>query len=520
MIPRLPEDAAGGESRRATVALAVVAAAVFLMEFVPSFFGAYGYFIDELYYVACSERLALGYVDHPPLAPWLLRLVREVLGDSIPAIRLLPALCAAASVFLTGWMARRMGAGIYGQVLAALALALAPVPLILFGFFSMNAFGMLFWICACLILVEIARGGDPRLWLLFGAVAGVGLMNKHTFVLLAVGLAAGLVLTPERRFLAGKWLWLGAGLAFLFLLPNLWWQLQQGWPSLEFYKNADLLKNVPTPPWKVLVDQILFMNPASLPIWLGGLVFCLGGRDRRFRFLGWFFLALLVLVMVAQKSRPDRIVGAYPVMFAAGAVWWDAQRHRRGFGWTRWALPALLVVVGTALAPLSLPVLPPPQLASYSATLGIVPQLEQGAGKVSPLPQWFADRLGWEELVEKVAAAADELTPEERARALILMPSYGHAGALELLGRGNDLPRVVSGHNTYHLWGFGGEEPEALITVGYGPQSLSELFEDFRQVATYRCDYCMAWRQDAPIYVVRGRKASVREAWPDFKHFE
>jgi len=207
-------------------------------------------------------------------------------------------------------------------------------------------------------------------------------------------------------------------------------------------------------------------------------------------------------------------------MLAAGGAWWDAQRRRRGLGWTRWALPASLIAVGAALLPLSVPLLPPPQLASYSAALGIVPQLEQGAGKVSPLPQWFADRLGWGELGEKGAAAAEELGPEDRARALIVVPSYGHAGALELLGRGHHLPRVVSGHNTYHLWGIGEEEPEALITVEFGPRSLSGLFEDFRQVATYRCEYCMAWRQDAPIYVVRGRQASVREAWPEFKHFE
>ncbi len=515
-----PSPVAGEGRGEGKITLAALAAGSFLLIYIPSLLSSYGYFIDEVYYVACSERLAFGYVDHPPLAPWILRLVRELLGDSLAAIRLLPALCSAASVLLTGWMARRLGAGTYGQILAGLAMAMAGMPMIIFGFFSMNAFGIVIWICASLLLVEIARGGDPRLWLVFGTVAGVGLLNKHTFVLMAFGLAVGLVMTPARRHLTSKWLWLGASVAFLILLPNLWWQVQNGWPSLEFYRNADLNKNVPTPPWKVLFDQILFMNPATLPIWAAGVVFFLGRRGRQFHFLGWSFVGLLALLLIAQKSRPDRIIGAYPVMLAAGAVWWDLRCRMPGFGWARWALPVALILGGAVLAPLAMPVLPPPQLASYSATLGIVPQVELGAGKVSELPQWFADRLGWPELVDEVAAAADRLTSEERARAVIAVPSYGHAGALELLGRDRDLPRVVSGHNTYHLWGPGEQEPEALITVGFDPQSLSGLFDDFEQVSTYRCEGCMSWRKDAPIYVVRGRKASVLDAWSDFKHFE
>jgi 4-amino-4-deoxy-L-arabinose transferase-like glycosyltransferase len=510
-----------GSSRRADLLLVFLSGALFLLEIVPNLFGGYGYFIDELYYIACSDRLALGYVDHPPFAPFLLRLNRAFLGDSIPSIRFLPALSGAASVYLTGLMARRMGAGLFGQGLAALSLVVAPVPLIFFGFFSMNAFEILIWVAGCFVLVELARTGNERLWLMFGLIAGVGLQNKHTFVLLGVGLAVGLLLTPERRYLASKWLWLGAALALVLFLPNIWWQIQNGWPSLEFYRNADIYKNVPTPPLTVLLNQILFMSPATLPIWLAGLVFCLGSRaGRSYRFIGWIFVTLMLLMLIGQKSRPDRIAGIYPVLFAAGATWWDSVVRRAGLRWTRWALPALLILFGLLFAPLSLPLLPPEQLARYSAAAGIVPKLERGSGKISELPQWFADRFGWEELVAMVANVADELSPDERGRALILVPSYGHAGAIELFGPRYDLPPVASAQNNYYLWGPGEGPADVIISIGFGPDPMSEFFEDVRQVSIYRCEYCMSWRDNTPIYVAREPKAPFREAWPRFKHYE
>ena len=502
--------------------LVALAGITFLIQIVPNLFGGYGYFIDEFYYIACSERLAAGYVDHPPLAPWVLRLVRTLLGDSVLAIRFLPALAIAASVYLTGLLARRLGAGAFGQGLAALSLMVAPVALIFAGFFSMNAFEILLWVTACFVLVEILRTGDERRWLLFGLVAGLGLLNKHTFVLLAVGLAVGLVLTRERKHLASRWLWLGAALAFALFLPNLLWQVANDWPSLEFYRNADLHKNVPTPPLKVLLDQILFMNPVTFLVWGAGLLFCFATQaGRRYRPLGWMFVTLMVMILIAQKSRPDRIAGIYPVMFAAGAAWWDLGVRGVGWRWVRWALPSLMALVGLYLLPLSLPILSPEPLARYSATLGIVPQLERGEGKVSALPQWFADRFGWPELVTAVAAVVDsELTPEERQRTLILVPSYGHAGALELLGKPHDLPPVASPQNTYHLWGFGDLPTDVLISVGIGPDSLRELYEEVQQVAVYRCDYCMPWRDNAPIYVARGPKVPLADVWPRFKHYE
>jgi 4-amino-4-deoxy-L-arabinose transferase-like glycosyltransferase len=500
------------------VSLALV---YFLLQWIPSWTGNYGYFIDEFYYVACSDRLAFGYVDHPPLSIFLLRLARAVIGDSLPALRLVPSLAGAATVLLTGLIARRLGAGVFGQGLAAGAAMIGSVYHVMFSFYSMNALSLLIWAACFWILVEIERRNEPRLWLAMGGVLGLGLANKHTIVLLMLGLAAGLVLTSARRHLTRRWLWMGFGIALLLLLPNLLWQAAHSWPSLEFYRNADIYKNVPTPPHEILKQQVLFMNPGALPVWLAGLVFFLASSlGRPYRHLGWIYVPLLLLMLVGQKSRPDRIAAAYTVLFAGGGVLLEVlARDARG-RWLRLALPAALLLCGAALAPLGLPLLPPRITASYSAALGIVPQIERGEGKHSELPQWLADRLGWKRLVDDVDAVAGTLDPAERNRAVILAPSYGQAGAIELLGRGRDLPPVYSSHNSYFFWGPPVDPVDVAIVLGFNESSLRRLFEEVVLVRVHECDWCMRWRDEMPIWLARGEKISFQDAWPEFKHYE
>lgn len=498
-----------------------LAAFYFLLEFVPNLWGGYGYFIDELYYIACSQRPAWGYVDHPPLSVWILAGIRAVLGSSPAAIRFLPALFGAATVFMTGWIARRLGAGLFGQALAAVAYMAAAVPMVMFGFYTMNALQMLIWAGLLYLLVLIVDGGSPRLWIWFGVLAGFGLQNKHTLVLLAAGLMVGLLLSPARKHLLERRLWSGGFIAFLILLPNVLWQIQNGWPSLEFYRNAALLKNLPASPWDVLVAQILYMNPIGAAVWLPGLLFLLlSGRAASRRSLGWLFLTLLAILMLSGQSRPDRITGAYPVVFAAGGFFWEAFAARFRVTWIRWALLLPLVVSGLLLVPLAIPVLPPAQAARYAAWTGMVPQMERGPGKKAELPQWFADRFGWQELARDVAKAYYSLSEQERGETVILAPSYGHAGALELYGPRYGLPPVCSPHNNYHLWGLPDRPVRTVISLGYGPDEIGSLFEDMQEVGVYQCDYCMRWRDDMSIYVARRPRVDLGAAWEDFKHFE
>ena len=501
--------------------LYALAALLVVVELLPNLFGSYGVFIDELYYVACSERPAFGYVDHPPLSVWMLRASRALLGDSQLALRVLPALAGGASVVVAGVMAHRLGAGRFGQLLAGLAIATAPIPMLVFGFYSMNALEILLWAVAGLVLVEQARRDDGRCWLAFGAIAGLGLQNKHTFVLFGIGLAAGLLLTPARRALRTRALWGGVALAVVLVAPNLVWQFANGWPSLEFYANADALKSVPTPAPQVLLQQTLFMNPVSALVWGAGALYLLFARETaRWRHLGWLFVVLLGLIVVSQKSRPDRIAGVYPIALAAGAAWWD-QTTRERCRWARRALPAGMLLFAALLAPIALPILPPEALAEFARRSGIVPQVEAGEGKAGALPQWMADRLDWPEFVDEMERVVlEELTPAERRRAILLVPSYGHAGALEYYGRGRDLPPVAARQNSYFHWAPKQAAADVVVSVGFGPRSLEDLFERIEPVGETRTTWGTPWRNGLPIHVARAPKRPFWDAWDRFRHYE
>ncbi|MFC1799328.1 ArnT family glycosyltransferase [Candidatus Eisenbacteria bacterium] len=508
--------------RTTTAILLGLAAIYFLIEFIPGVLGSYGYFIDEFYYLACADHLAAGYVDHPPLSILLLWAVRAVAGDSLAAVRVVPALAGAMTIVIIGLMARRLGANRLGQVLAAVAAMTSSVYHVFFSYYSMNALALLMWSAGFWLLIEIERRNSQRLWLAFGGLTGVGLLNKHTFVMLPLCLAVAMVFTSARRHLARRWFWLGCAVAVGLVLPNLVWQHYNGWPSIEFYRNADLFKNLATPPVQVVLQQILMMNPGAMVVWVAGLVFFLATRrGRPLRHLGLVYLWLLIFMLVGQKSRPDRIAGAYPVLLAGGGTLLGDLAQRQGLGWLRRALPAVLVLAGMGLAPLGLPLLPPAMLARYAVTLGVVPRIEQGEGKMTQLPQWTAYRLGWESYVDDVAAVVREIPPEERQRAIILVPTYGQAGALEILGRGRDLPSVYATQNSYYHWGPPPDSVDVTIVTGPFSESTVRSFYDSVQLARVRdCDWCMPWLGKAPIWIARDQRAPLGEVWPMLKHYE
>jgi 4-amino-4-deoxy-L-arabinose transferase-like glycosyltransferase len=486
----------------------------------------YGYFIDEFYYVACSKRLAFGYVDHPPLAPWLLAAIRAVAGDGVMAIRLAPFLAMSGTVWVTGLLVGRFGGGRFATALACLAVGFSPVLLAMSGFYSMNAFEPLLWLLTVLLLVRIAQTGESRLWLAVGVLTGVSFETKHTVVAYLVPLAAGIVLTRMRRVLLDRWLWAGAGIAVTLAVPNLAWQAANGWPSLEFYRNAHLLKNVPMPPGESLAAQVIVNNPLAAPVWLLGFaVLLLGERARPLRFLGLAFLILLGLHVASQTSRPDRIAAAFPLLFAAGSVQIEgllrkaAERHAWAAGFARASILAAVAAGAAALAPIVLPLVPPARLAQYVAGLGLTAQAERG--KSSPIPQLLADRTGWESFVDDVARVYWNLPEADRERAVFYAPSYGQAGALELLGPARGLPgRVIGSQNTYWHWSVGRTDSEVLVAVDADPDDLRELFAEVWEAGRSRCTYCMSWRDDNPIYVGRRSTQPVSSIWARTRHYE
>ncbi len=505
--PRPPH--AGSSSTWSLVALSSL---FLLFELGAAALGPYGYYIDEPYYLACARRLAWGYVDIPPLSPLVLTLTTALLGHSLLAIRLPAALAGAATAFVTGRMARFLGGGRYAELIAAACLLVGPGYLILLGFFSMNAFEVLAWACAEYLLL-LALASDTatertRRLVLLGGLLGIAALNKHTSVLFAGALGLGLVLSPSRGMLRSSGPWLAAGLMLLVLLPNLIWQTSHDWISLRYYLGQGS-RNVDTPVLLGIANQALFVNPVTVPICVLGLWFFLRSEaGLRYRTLGFAFVLLLAGLLALHSSRPDRIAGTYPALFAAGAVVFEKLTRARA-RWLRPALAGFFLVGAAVLLPLALPVLPAPMAARYAQTLGVVPRIEREAAS---LPEWLAERLGWPELVATIADATHELGPDERRRAVVLAATYDIAAATELFGKG--LPPVVSPHAGYYLWALQDLEHEpsdVVVAVGIPEAVLARHFRSVRRAGARRCEICLSDSHDLVVFVARDPVTPLRD---------
>jgi len=479
--------------------------------------GRYGYFRDELYYIACGQHLAFGYVDQPPLSILLIRLSRTLFGDSLFAIRFFPALAGAGIVALTGAISREMGGRGWAVALSCAASLCALFYLAVGNFFSMNAFEPLFWMGCIYSLVRIINGGPPKLWLWFGLLAGLGLENKHSMAFFGAGIFVGLLLTPERHHFREKWIWLGGLVAFAIALPNVFWQAQHHWPTYELLSNiAHSNKNVVLSPLQFVLQQITLVNPATLPLWLGGLIWMFGSREgRRYRALGIAYLVTLVELVIMQ-GKSYYLAPAYPMLFAAGGVAAEnlfANRMR----WIKPALLAAIIVLGALFAPCALPILSPDKLVTYMRAIHFAPPRTE-TSHTAALPQLFADQFGWEEMVGSVAHVYHHLRPEDEKRAAIFCQNYGEAGAIDFFGSKYQLPQAISGHQSYFLWGPRDYTGGVVLVLDTDADDEREQFtsvEDLGQVVS--SPWAMPWERRMHIYLCRDLKASLPEFWPHVK---
>jgi len=436
----------------------------FLVLWLPSLSPHYGFYSDELYYLACADRPALGYVDQPPLFVWLLRLHRGLLGDSQLALRAFPAAAGALTAFLAGWMARRMGGGLFAQLLATLAVAVSGQLLLMFSFFTVNTTAILLWTVASWILLELCRSRDPRLWLPLGAVLGLALLNKHTAVVPVAGVAVATLLTPLRRDLATRWPWLGA------LAGGAWF-------------------------------------------------FLVSPRGLRFRALGWLFATGLVLAIIGGSMLPYRIAGVFPAAFAAGAVLLESIR-RTDVGtvrriWNTWTLPAFMLLIGVASATYVMPILPPEQLARHPLNdpIGKRGSYRSEIGR-NEIPYHLGNRTHWKAFVTEIEGVVAGLSPEQRREAIILADYFGHAGALEHYAA-ERLPPVYSPMTGYFLWGPPEGAPQTVVSIGIDGEYVRAHFERPEVVATFRCAFCPPVVNELPIYLTGPPKRSFAELWPE-----
>ncbi len=481
----------------------------------------YGYFGDEMYHLACGEHLAWGYVDQPPLIALVAWLVRHTLGTSLLAIRFLPALSFTATVLLTGAIARELGGGRFAQTLAALCVACASVYLVLGYLFTMNAWEPLLWVACVYVVVRIIKTGNQKLWLWFGLLSGIGLENKYSMVVFGFGVVVGLLLTPERKALAHKWIWLAGGLAFVIFLPNLLWNFQHHFPFLELMRNIRASgRDVVLGPGQYLLQQIMIMNPLTFPVWLAGITYLFFSRNARpYRLLGWTFLTIF-LTFFLQHGKDYYTSPVYPIVLAAGAVALEQVTRKRGGTGVRAAFVVLLLAATTATLPMNLPVFSPDRLVRYLDKFPLKPQASEKAHARAELPHYFAWQFGWPEMVQNVARVYHGLPPEAQAKTAIIGNNFAESGAIDLLGPKYGLPKSIGVHQSYWLWGPRSYTGEIMIVLGDEPESLGQWCNRV-EVAAPATDppYGTAFERH-PVLLCRGLKGNLQQVWPQLKDWD
>jgi hypothetical protein len=441
-------------------------------------------------------------------------------GAPLQLLRSMAAVGAAGIVAITMLIAWRLGGSRFAQVLAGLCAMAAPMYLGMGSLFTMNIFEPWFWMGCVYVLIRIIQTGNSRLWIWFGVLAGLGLMNKHSTSFFGLAVVVGLVLTTQRKEFIKPWIWIGGAIALLVFMPNLIWQIQRNFPTLEDLHNvAASGKNVVLSPVAFVVEQILVMHPLLFPVWLSGLWFFLMGRGTKYRPLGWIYLALLMIFIVLH-GKDYYLAPAYPMLFAGGAVaidnWLSRGQLTADKLWPRVAIVTVIAASGAFLAPAVLPLLSPENQVAYREKF----HLEAKKTEVNhngPLPQMFGDQFGWPELVEQVAAIYNSLPPEQRAKTAILAGNYGEAGAIDLFGPKYGLPTALSGHQTHYFWGTMGFTGDTVITIQYGPHFLSRMCDSVTPEGMHSHPWGMA-EENHEIYLCH-LKQPLDQVWEDQKNW-
>ncbi|HVM39982.1 MAG TPA: glycosyltransferase family 39 protein [Acidimicrobiia bacterium] len=455
--------------------------------------GRYGWHRDELYFFEAGRHLSWAYVDFPPVVAGLARLSRELFGASLVGLRLWPALAVGATVLLAAATAVRLGGSRRAAGLAALATGLCPAVLGAGHLLSAATIELLLWAAITFVVVGLLDGDDERRWLLLGGLVGIAFLAKHSVVFLVAALLVGLVTTGRARVLRSRWLWGGAVIALALAAPNVWWHATHDWPVLEMLESlSDESEAVDA---FVFVPAQIGMTFLATVVWLPGLVWLLRSpQSAAWRSVGVAYLVLVVVLSISG-AKPYYLLGMYPVLMAAGGVWWG----RRG----RTAIPVTAVAVGSLGALMALPILSPDRAAEFPS---------------EDLELEFGAQLGWEELADHVAVAYGQLTADGD-RAVVVTSNYGSAGAVDLYGPARGVPGGWSPMNHEWLWGPPPEADDAVI-VGFERDQVEEWFArcslEWRFVAPHGV---AAEENGGPVWACEGLRTPWADLWPDLRRY-
>ena len=481
----------------------------------------YGFFRDEFYYIACSKRLAAGYVDQPPLSIYILALSRLLFGDSLFAIRLLPALSSAVTVFITGLMVKKLNGKNTALVIACVSLIAAPIFLATNTFYSMNSFDWLLWSLTAYLIIVLIQDKKEKLWIWIGIVMGLGLLNKVGFLWLGFGFAVGLLFTSERKYLKTRWPYLAAVIALLIFSPFIIWNLTHNMAHLEFIRNATSEKYSSLNAISFIAGLFLILNPLTAAVWLSGIYYFFFQKDgKQIRILGIIFLVSFIILIINGHSKSEYLAPAFPMLFAGGGIMFEKWSRLKFGALIKYPVPAIIFLSLVFLSPLAIPILPVEKYINYTESIGLKPSSSENK-ELDELPQFYADMFGWENMASTVSKVYSSLPPEEQENTVVFTQNYGEAGAIEYYSKKYKLPPVISGHNNYWLWGYGNATKNSIIIiVGGNKTDHLKSFNSVEEASVIKCAYAMPYENNLPVYICQGLKRPVKDTWPSAKHYE
>jgi len=485
--------------------------------------GNYPIFRDEYYYIDCAKHIAFGYVDHPSLSIAVLTIWKFIFGDSQFSIRIIPALLGALTIILGGFIASEMGGSKKAQIFTAISVLCSPAYLGLASIYSMNSFDLVFWALMFYGIIKIINTGNEKLWLWFGLIAGLGLMNKISVGYLGAGLVIAMLITKERKWFRNKYFWFGGIIAGIIFLPYIIWNMQNDFASIEFIHNATKFKNVYMPPLDFLKEQILQMNPINAPVWITGIAaLFISKTHSKYRAIAITYIVILIILLL-NNGKPYYLAAAYISLIPAGSIVLTEFFERKRLKFLIPAYAVILIIVETLLSPVILPVLSPDGLAAYIDKIGMKPSSGEKS-KQGILPQFMADHFGWEELAQEMSRVYNALSEDEKKKTVIAVSNYGEASSLNYYAKKYGLPKVYCAHNNHWIWAYdyGFDGIENIIILGGKREDHLEKFDNVTEAGkTADNPYAMPYETNLPIFIARRLKPEInlKEVWKKQKEF-
>ena len=473
---------------------------------------SYGFHRDELLYLGMGRHLHLWGMDFPPGIAFVAEVSRTLLGDSLTAIRLFPALFGGAILVLAAIIARELGGGRMAQALAAFCVMTSPLFMRSANLLQPVVMDQLVWTAALYALIRLVRGYGPGGWLLLGLTLGLGLLTKFSVVFIGVAIVIALLTSPLRTALLTPWPWIGLAAALLIGAPSIVGQIRLGFPIVEQMADLRASQLDRVGPLGFLAGQ-LYGGPAIVLAAVGLYGLLRSSALRPFRSLGWACVAAFAILVLLQ-GKPYYAGPLYPALFAAGAVMFERATTGLLADLLQVSTIAVLFAFCVVTLPLGLPILDPPSMAGYARAIGVEEAVRTNTGEAGELPQDYADMLGWEEQVAAVARVYHALPPDRRARAAIVAGNYGEAGALDYYGPRYGLPPVVSPAGSYWFFGPGTLPGEVVVTIGVPQADLRRFFDSVETAATVTHRWAVAEERSVPVNVGTGARTTLQRLWP------